>query len=79
MAYEEEAKALAKGPKKRPAPDGDDAGETDAEEMSSYDDAEDSAADELATLAGVEDKAAFKSALRDYVRACVERSMSKAE
>lgn len=83
MAYEEEAKALAKGPppkkKKPPEPQGDEAVETDADggEMDSYEGVEDSAADELATLSGVEDKAAYKSALRDYVKACVERAMGE--
>lgn len=78
MAYEEEAKALAGKPKKKPpVPDGDEAGEGADEEMGGYDDVEDSAADELASLTGVEDKSAFKSALRDYVKACVERAMGE--
>jgi hypothetical protein len=77
MAFEEEAKLLAKKKAPKPAPDGDDAGEGDDEEMGSYDSVEDSAADELATLSGVEDKAAYKSALRDYVKACVERALAK--
>lgn len=80
MAFEAEAKALAgKAPKKKPpVTDGDEAGGDEGdEEMGGYDDVEDSAADELATLAGVEDKAAFKGALRDYVKACVERAMGE--
>ncbi len=36
-------------------------------------DAEESAATELASLAGVEDVDAFKTALSDYVHACIAR------
>jgi hypothetical protein len=46
------------------------------DDMGSYDDVEGSAADELAGLAGVKDKAAFKSALSDYVQACVKKAMA---
>ena len=77
MAYEETAKELVKGRKDAPPPESDEDDEGEAapdDEMDSYDDVEDSAGDELATLAGVKDKAAFKSALRDYVEACVRRS-----
>lgn len=85
MAYEEEAKNLAKGkpPKKKPADPPEDGADpvdaVDETEMSSLDDVEGSAADELASMVGVQDKAAFKGALGDYVRACVEKAMDKGE
>jgi len=44
-------------------------------ELGSYDAVEDDAASELASLAGVpeENQAAFKSALSDYVAACIRK------
>lgn len=55
---------------------GDDAGGDD--KMSSYDDVESSAADDLMDALGVEDSGRdqAKSALRDYVKACVEKALA---
>ena len=49
--------------------------EGEGKELGSYDAVEDDAASELASLAGVpeENQAAFKSALSDYVAACIRK------
>ena len=62
-----------------PAKEMDESDSSGENDTGSYDDVENSAADELASLAGVKDKAAFKSALSDYVRACVKRAMDEEE
>lgn len=58
--------------------DEDDGGEKD---MKSYGDVEDSAANDLMDALGVEegDRDAAKTALRDYVKACVEKALDEEE
>lgn len=91
MAYGGMADAMAAkmgGKKKPPKPPSDDAPdgvsveveeEPDAEpaEMSSYEDVESSAADEAFDAFKGGDKAGFKTALSQFVEACVKRQMKE--
>jgi hypothetical protein len=75
-------KLIADRMKSKAAPSGDGAENDDEEESSadegegSYDSVESDAADELASLCGVAegDVAAFKTALKQYVKACTSKT-----
>jgi hypothetical protein len=60
---------------------GGDDGDGSDKEMSSYDDVEDNAADDLMDALGVDEgsREQAKSALADYVKACVTKALSDNE
>jgi len=60
---------------------GDEGDDGDDKPMSSYGDVEDNAANDLFDALGVDegDRAQAKSALSDYVKACVEKALDEQE